>query len=174
MNQLQAEGQMATLPSIVGKMAQAIEHQLSTGDLAELRRISPEEPYTSALWKMLLEYVPESWVGGAKRDEKESQWAALLMGMSMTGGMHRFDIPIGQALAEAGWSELRFVRLLRSRSKRLFEEVRRIARYLSSKSQKANWADIAQLLLNQDGEWAEKHRRRIARDYYRQLNRQKD
>ncbi len=178
MNQSQAEasagGDDPTTSSVVGKIAHAIDQQLSSGDRAELRRISPEEPYTPSLWKMLMSYVPGSWTGGSERDVKERRWAALLMGMSMTSGMHNPGVPLGEALARAGWSELRFVRLLRSRGDRLFEEVRRISQYLNSKSQEANWTDMADLLLNQEGEWAEKHRRRIARHYYHQLYNQEE
>lgn len=163
------ETQQATLDSVVARVAQAIEHQLSTGDVAELRRISPEEPYTPALWKLLLAHVPESWTGGAQRDEKERRWAALFMGMALTTGLHNPGLPLGRALVAAGWSELRFVQLMRDRGTGLVERVRRLAHYLAGKSQQANWADIAQLLFNQEGEWAERHRRHIARDYYRAL-----
>lgn len=158
-----------TRAQVIGKLAHAIEHQLPTGDVAELRRISPDQPYTPALWKLLLSYVPESWVAGADRDCKEARWAAVLMGMAFTAGLHQPGLPLGQALANAGWSELRFVRLLRERGDALTGEVRRVAQYLASKSQSANWADVAALVLDQEGDWAEKNRRRIARSYYRAL-----
>jgi CRISPR system Cascade subunit CasB len=167
-----AEPNAPTTGSVVGKVAYAMEHQLPTGDLAELRRISPDEPYTPALWKLLLSYVPDSWTRGRDQDEKERRWAALFMGMSLAGGSHDPTVPLGRALAKSGWSELRFVRLLRARGDRLFHEVRRVAQYLNSKGQSTNWTDVAQLLLNQEGEWAEKHRLRIARAYYRTLHEQ--
>ncbi len=162
----------STIRSVVGKIAYAMEHHLSNGDLAQLRRTSPENPYTPALWKVLLSYVPESWTKGSRQDEKECRWAAILQGMAMTVGLHSPSTPLGYALAQAGWSDLRFVRLMQARGDSLVKEVRRLASFLASKSQPADWSDIAQLLLNQDGEWAERHRRRIARDYYRALYQQ--
>lgn len=165
----------STIHSVIGKIAYAMEHHLSNGDLAQLRRGSPVTPYTPALWKVLLTYVPPSWTAGAKQDEKERRWATLLMGMAMTAGLHNPNIPLGRALVQAGWSELRFVRLMEARGDGLVKDVRRLASFLSSKSQAADWSDIAQLLFNQEGEWAELHRRRIARDYYKALyEREKD
>jgi len=158
--------------SVIGKTAYAMEHYLSNGDLAQLRRASPATPYTPALWKVLLTHVPPSWTGGPKQDEKERLWAALLQGMAMTTGLHDTNTPLGKALVQAGWSELRFVRLLQARGDGLVKEVRRLASFLASKSQMADWSDAAQLLLNQEGEWAEHHRRRIARKYYQELYQQ--
>lgn len=161
-----------TIQSVIGKIAYAMEDHLSSGDLAQLRRVSPDAPYTPALWKVLLTYVPESWTKGPKQDEKELRWSALLMGMAMTTGLHNPNTPLGRALVEAGWSELRFVRLMQVRGDDLIKDVRRLASFLASKSQPADWSDVAQLLFNQEGEWAERHRRRIARDYYRALYQQ--
>ena len=109
---------------------------------------------------------------GPKQDEKERLWAALLQGMAMTAGLHIPNARLGRALVQAGWSELRFVRLMQARGDVLVKEVRRLASFLSSKSQTVDWSDIAQLLFNQEGEWAERHRRRIARDYYKTLYQQ--
>ena len=78
----------STIHSVVGKIAYAMEHHLSNGDLAQLRRASPAAPYTPALWKILLAYVPETWTRGTRQDEKEGHWAALLQGMAMTAGLH--------------------------------------------------------------------------------------
>jgi len=158
-----------TRRSVVGKVAHAIEHQLGPGDVAALRRLSPGDPAAPALWKLLLTCVPQSWAAGPDRDEKERRWAALFTGMAHAAGLHDPAVPMGRALAEAGWSELRFVRLLRDRDEGLAERVRRLAQYLASKSQRADWTGVANLLLDQDGEWAERHRRDLARDYYRTL-----
>lgn len=165
--------------SLIGKIAQAMKRGaqtsgragFSTGALAELRRIDPEEPYTPALWRTLVGYgIDERWGDGEWREAQEVRWAALLMGMAHTVGLHDPYTSLGEALADAGWSETRFVRLMESRDTRLVEEVRRVAQYLSSKSQKANWTDVADLVLDQDAEWAESQRRKIARNYYRRLS----
>ena len=161
-----------SIRSVIGKIAYAMEHHLSTGDLAQLRRVSPKAPYTPALWKMLLTYVPGSWTGGPNQDEKELLWAAVLQGMAMTTGLHDTNTSLGKALVQGGWSELRFVRLMQVRGDDLITEVRRLASFLASKAQTADWSDVAQLLLNQEGEWADRHRRRIARNYYQTLYQQ--
>ena len=163
-----------SIHKVIGKIAYAMEHHLSNGDLAQLRRASPATPYTPALWKVLLTYVPPSWTYGPKQDEKERLWADLLMGMATTAGLHGSNTPLGRALVQAGWSELRFVRLMQARGDGLIKDVRRLASFLASKSQVSNWSDIAQLLFNQEGEWAERHRRRIARDYYQALYREEN
>ncbi|AWV88250.1 type I-E CRISPR-associated protein Cse2/CasB [Bradymonas sediminis] len=166
-----------TLRSVLGAIAAAFERNaqgqrggLSNGDMAELRRISPDKPYTPALWRILLDFVPDGWVAGPDRDQKERQWATLLMAMAICAGQHDPYKRLGSALAEAGWSELRFVRLLRARDARLEAEVRRLSQYLSSKGTPANFGDLAQLLFHQDGELAENRRRQIARSYYRALH----
>jgi CRISPR system Cascade subunit CasB len=165
--------------SLIGRLAHAMElgasssgrAGFSTGDLAELRRIDPAQPYTPALWRTLIAYdIDDGWGDGTLRETLEERWAALLMGMAYTVGLHDPSLGLGTALAEAGWSETRFVRLMESRDKRLTEEIRRVAQYLSAKSQPANWAQVAGLVLDQDSDWAERQRRKIARDYYRRLN----
>jgi len=158
-----------TRRSVVGAAAQAISTWLPRGDVAELRRLSPHDPAAPAVWKLLIGCVPESWRAGPEREERERRWAALFMGMAHAAGLHNPSVPLGRALAEAGWSELRFVRLMRDTGDGLVDRVRRMAQYLSSKAQQADWTGVADLLLDQDGEWAERHRRAIARDYYRAL-----
>lgn len=163
-----------TLASTLGAIAVAMESAgkkgaLSTGDMAELRRISPDAPYTPALWRILLSYVPEEDLTGPARDQKERQWATLLMAMATCAGQHDLHAWFGAALAHAGWSELRFVRLLRARDAQLDLEVRRLAQFLASKGEKANFVDLARLIFWQHGDPAEKIRRDIARSYYRAL-----
>lgn len=166
-----ATQQDTSLYSVVGKISAMIADVLAAGELAGLRRSSSHEPFTPALWKVLLSCVPDRWTEGSKRDERELQWAALLTGMAICKGLHNPSLAFGKALATAGWSELRFVRLMKARDEKLSLETRRVAVYLASKMQEANWTDIANLLLDQKGEWAERHRRRIARDYYAALYR---
>lgn len=154
----------------VGKIASMMEQKgsLSRGDLAELRRISPDEPFTPALWRLLLMLnLDESrW---HQQEIWERRWAALFMGMAHCIGLHSYQTSFGQALAEAGWSELRFVQLMRARDETLEKHLRRVARFLSSKHQKANWTDVAWLLFAQTGKAAEDVRLNISRNYYRKL-----
>ena len=83
--------------------------------------------------------------------------------------MHGLHVPgrrLGRALAAAGLSELRFVRLLRARERQLLSEVRTAARYLAARAEPVDWVDFARLVLSHDTKRAESVRRGIARDYY--------
>lgn len=156
-----------TVHKIAGYMSRGpYEGGISTGDLAELRRVDPSSPFTPALWKILLNFVADH---DKLSPEQERRWAMLLMAMGTCAGLHDSNTPFGKALAQAGWSELRFVRLMEARGDSLTKEVRRLAQYLASKNQSADWSDAAWLLFVQDGDKAEDIRQNIARDYYKQL-----
>ncbi len=161
------------LRKAVGTIARRMgtEGGMSSGQLAELRRISPENPFTPALWKLLYEYdLQDAWMG-LDQNTYERRMATLLMGMAHCAGLHDYGTPLGRALAESGWSELRFVRLMEARGETLEALIRRLAQYLSSKGQPANWVNVAWLLLGQDRDHAETTRLRISRDYYGALYR---
>lgn len=156
----------ANLDTVVGKIASMMQPGqgfLGTGELAELRRISPEQPFTPSLWRILLSLN----VDASETDERK--WASLLMSMAICAGLHDYKTSLGKALAEAGWSDLRFAQLMKARGKALELQLRRVAQFLASKNQKANWADIRKLIFYQNGDWAEEHRIRIARNYYKTL-----
>lgn len=162
-----------TLRSAVGKMALAVDSgdYLDSGDVAELRRISPDQPVTPALWKLIIDLELEGSPYWLDRETREDRWATLAMGLASAPGLHNYDTPLGEALAESGWSELRFVRLVRASGEHLTEEVRRMAKFLASKDQEADWTDVGHLLFSQTGDPAESYRRQVARDYYSALQR---
>lgn len=165
------EDERPRLGTSVGKAAGLLGSEaLSNGDRAALRRISPDAPFTPALWKVLHRLGQDETPGPLRQETWERRWATLLMGMafcvSPSSNLHEYSVPLGRALFEAGWSELRFVRLLRARGEALEVELRRVAQYLASKSQPANWADMAYLLFYQHGSADEDIRLAIARDYY--------
>lgn len=142
---------------------------LSTGEMAELRRIAPDQPFTPALWRVLLSLDLDKSPEWYSQQTWERRWATLLMGMAHCIGLHDYNISLGQALAEAGWSELRFVKLMRARDETLEKHLRRVAQFLSSKNQHANWTDVARLLFYQSGKTGEDIRLSISRNYYRTL-----
>lgn len=165
-----SEGFGKRLNKAVGSVAHRMQSgALSTGDLAELRRISPEAPVTPTLWRLLYELDEAEATGPTA----ERRWATLFMGMAYCAELHDYDVPLGRALAAAGWSEVRLTRLLEERhERRLATRIRRMAQYLANKKQKANWADVARLLFFRSGEYAENVRLNIARAYYATLYRQ--
>ena len=148
------------------------EKGLSNADEAALRRIDPDTPVTPTLWKVLFDLEQDEAPDGVDQTTWEQRWATLLMGMAHCAGLHDYDVSLGQALAEATWSETRFVRLLEADDETLPVLLRRMAQYLASKQQPANWDDVRQLLFVQSGEAAEDVRLRIARPYYRTLHAQ--
>lgn len=167
-----SEDRPQKLARSIGKMARmmATDGALGTGALAELRRISPQKPFTPSLWRLLLDLdEAEPW-GGLERNIYERRMATLAMGMAFCAGLHSYKVPLGRALAEAGWSELRFVRLMEARGETLETLIRRMAQFLASKSQPANWVDVGWLLIGQDWDSAEETRLRIARSYYGTLH----
>lgn len=155
--------------SAVGKIAFSVRpdaHVLSSGELAELRRISADDPYAPVLWRLLLDLGLDASPAWINQDLWERRWATIMMGMAIASDLHDYSTPLGRALAESGWSQIRFVRLLRADGETLEKAVRQVATYLSSKSQKANWTDVAKLLFHQTGDTAKDIRLKIARTYY--------
>jgi CRISPR system Cascade subunit CasB len=145
--------------------------QLSNGDLAALRRISPRAPITPALWRVLHHFeIADAPYATSEQEQAdyERKWAVLLMGMAHCAGMHdgsKDGVSFGRALAEAGWSEQRFVQLLETPPDRLGVQIRRVAQFLAAKNQSADWSGVYWLLFLK-GEKAEKTRLGLARSYY--------
>jgi CRISPR system Cascade subunit CasB len=160
--------------NIIGKTATMMQKEgaLSTGEMADLRRISPDEPFTPALWRLLMMLNLDESPGWIRREQWERRWATLFMGMAHCAGLHKYEISLGEALAESGWSELRFVQLMRAKDETLETHLRRVAQFLASKNQEANWTDVARLLFFQTGEAGEKIRLSISRGYYSKLYKQ--
>jgi CRISPR system Cascade subunit CasB len=78
---------------IVEKIAKMMTNgNLSTGDLAELRRISPEEPFTPPLWRVLLIFDLDNAPAWINQKQWERHWATLMMGMAHCSGLHEYNI----------------------------------------------------------------------------------
>ncbi len=155
----------------VGQIAGLLSGEgfLSTGEIATLRRVDPECPVTPALWRVLgqtRQLDAPTWIAQA---DWERRWGLLILGMAHVPGLHRYEVSLGDALARAGWSEMRFVRLMEADADALPVLIRRMAQYLASKEQPANWDDVRQLLFSVDRDYGEDVRLRIARSYYRTL-----
>jgi CRISPR system Cascade subunit CasB len=141
------------------------------GQLAELRRLQPEAPRGAAFWRLLLDHAPES-VGNPAL---ECDWAVVLRGMALMVPYHQPSEDdargaMGEALAKAGVSELRFLRLVRAGRDQLPDELRRLARLMASRGEGFDWGDAFWLLRTASADGAERVRRNIARDYYRKLH----
>ena len=89
------------------------EGALSPGDLAELRRMKPTTgDLPPALWRLL---TSKDLTGVlVPKEDHERAFAVLIGTMAQPGVLGPNPLPIGRALAEANYSEQRFVRLLRA------------------------------------------------------------
>jgi CRISPR system Cascade subunit CasB len=101
------------------------------------------------------------------------RWATVIQAMAL-GTKPSEDVSqerAGKSLAEAGYSESRFARLLAAHGETFRDQIVLLARYMNGKQARFSWADLGELVLVEG--WneprADKLRFRIARDYYREL-----
>ncbi len=160
-----------TLTAIVCELVRDIG-DLSSRELAELRRMAPDTPDATAFWRLLPRYDNRTF---------DRKWALIMHGIAlMTGTADRRSAHnktrIGRALFLGGetkrttafYSETRLNRLLTARGPMLYVLLARLFRMLASANQVFDWHEMAYFILN-DGyneEQAEEARRRIARAYY--------
>jgi CRISPR system Cascade subunit CasB len=159
-----------SLTSLIGRIAFAVDGVLPTGDVAELRRLDPRDPASPAFFKLMLSMVEPSLdlpPDGPTRDAVERRWAAVFQTTATLAGLHQPQRRLGDALAAAGYSELRLVRLLRAQPEMLPREVRTCSHFLAAKAEPSNLAELARLLVTTDPDKSGSLRRGIARAYYR-------
>lgn len=167
--------------SIAGQLARP---DFTRGELAELRRMDPDEPDAAAFWRLLSRFDQTG------SDDWERRWGLVLHGLALmtpassddgTGdaprpSAHDPTVPVGLALFQGGvpgrtrafYSESRLNRLLTSRGPMTRVLLARLFRMLAGANQPFNWRQMATLILS-DGryeEQAERVRRQIARTYY--------
>lgn len=164
--------EVGRLASAIGAIAVSIEKNLSPGDVAELRRLTHRDPGGPAFWKLWASIIEpnEVFAKGTSSESRQSRWAAILGAMAQLGGLHDPRIRLGTALAEAGFSELRLVRLLRAHESVLLDLLRPTAAFLSSKGVSCNQAQLAELVLSDGQPQDDAVRRRIARDFYSSIH----
>lgn len=160
--------QAGDLGRLVGHLAHLVARALSPGDVAQLRRMTEADPHCPAFWRIAATALEPAGAlpQGALRDEAERRWAVLLNAMALGADLHAPRAPLGRALAQAGYSDLRFVRLLRARGSAFADAARSAARYLAAKATPFDFRDFARLVLSEGRADEETVRRRIARTYY--------
>ncbi|MBF0627556.1 MAG: type I-E CRISPR-associated protein Cse2/CasB [Magnetococcales bacterium] len=137
---------------------------LGTGEMAELRRWRYGGAVQPAAWRLLARFAKAS---GAMSLESENRWLAVLSGMAhMSPAPHRPGEKPGKILAEAGYSENRFHKLLNSQGDAFFDAVERTCRFLRAKGVSMDWSRFARFILTRDPDQAEEQRRQLARDYF--------
>lgn len=137
---------------------------LDPGGLAELRRLRPEDAGGPTFWRLM-----NRWEGEpadepeALRAWRERRCAALFSAIAKGFGLP--SKPLGRALGEIGFAELRLTRLLHASDESLLNEVRTAVHYLVSQGLSADPNDIAGLL-GLNSTHPERLRRRIARSFF--------
>ncbi|HRX71533.1 MAG: type I-E CRISPR-associated protein Cse2/CasB [Candidatus Competibacteraceae bacterium] len=159
-----------SLARLIGKVAAIIgSENFPTGERAALKRLTPDRSPSLVFYRFCFQHLPDGW------QRQMSAWQAALAGLALMGtSAHNPKRPLGQALAEQRYSEARLERLLAAQDDVLYTLTLRVARFLAAKGESVNWLDLSQLLLAQDREKCEAVRLRIAGDYYRYYNNEKD
>ena len=167
-----------TTVSLARSIAQLADH--GRGDLAELRRMDPDQPDAAVFWRLL---APHDLLGNPVI---ESKWALILHGIALmtptTGGgddrriAHNRSVPVGRALflggeaqrEQAFYSESRLNRLLTARGPMLRTLLARMFRMLAASGASFNWREMAWFILNEGYKEEEAHKSRIeiARAYF--------
>lgn len=151
------------LNSLVPKLAGVLASpQFPRGDLAALRRMSPESP-PLVFWRIMNDYVPENMRGSEAR---ENLWVVLLNGMAiMAPEIHSYDPRYAVGAVFSSFPEQRINHFLRSKGKNLSDQIRLLARLCGSKGIPVDWTTLGYLIFSKNTIQEEKTKRAIAKDY---------
>jgi hypothetical protein len=160
------DGRMGATMEVVAGWLGTVVHRLGTGDVAELRRLDPDDPSAAVFWR-LVAAMPDDGNGAPWQAERERRFAVILRTFAELRDVHRSGRRLGAVLAEAGLDERRLLQLLRSRRTALAHAIRTTCHFLASKGATADAMGLARLVLSEDEPWEDDERRRLARDYFR-------
>lgn len=162
-----------TLAKVIARLSSRLDpDRIGSGAYAELRRIAGDA-LPPQFWYVYLAEVPRDWrEPDGKIDARHDwAWAGLMRAMVGMGPQsHGFGLDFGKALADTGYSEARFVRLLRAGNENLARELRVAGQWLARAGvRRVNWVQPAGLFRWGPGRSAHTSgtRHRIARDYFR-------
>jgi CRISPR system Cascade subunit CasB len=160
----------STLGSRINLLAGVIgSSRYPSGDRASLKRWAPGQPIPLAFYRLWLRHVSEDLPNEAQTEA----WMTLAWGLAISGeASHDPKRPLGQALAESGFSEGRLERLLSAPDDVRIELFMSAVRFLAAKGERFDWSEAARFLLAVDAAKRESIHRRIAQAYYRQLSQQ--
>ena len=133
------------------------------GDLAELRRLDTDQPSAPAFFRILARVAPEAGPDAMRR------YANFLRILALKPEVLTDD-RLGTVMAQTGVSESRVQRLLTARGGAMGDQLRLIAHRLANAGN-LPWRGFSDLLLTKDEKHADDNRLRIARDYWRALDR---
>jgi len=136
--------------------------EVGASDAAHLKLTEIHQRPSVAFLRVAYRYLPERW------ENQTRPWMAITSGIAwMSPRSHQGGLSVGQVLAEHGYSETRFERLL-SADPTIFPMLLvRTAYFLATKQTPVDWIEFAHLALEQDQVELERIRMTIARDFYR-------
>lgn len=155
-----------SLPARIARLSHMIsaEHY-PTGDRAALKRYSPGSAIPLAFYRLWLKHMEE------ELPDNIGVWATFAFGLAIMGKeAHQPGRPLGQVLAEAGYSEARLDQILASEGDVRVKLFTSMVRFLAAKGEGFNWTDAARFLLTGDEDKREAIHRQIASDFYRTLS----
>ncbi len=158
------------LNAIIAKLSAIIgsEHYPSS-DRAALKRYSPGAPVPLAFYRLWLKHIDDEIPSNL------SAWATVTFGLAYMGkSSHKPERSLGQALAEAGYSEARLEQMFAADHQVLIRLFTGMIRFLATKGEGFNWTTAARLVLTGDKEKLEAIHKKIASDYYRSLFQSKE
>jgi CRISPR type I-E-associated protein CasB/Cse2 len=157
-----------SLESRVGAIVRLLTRPRAVGLAAELRRMRPGDVGCAAFWKIRMSHLEDGLNGSEEHMAGlERRWGIILSVLASMADLHRPKLPFGAALADAGVSECRVLKLLHARGDALADAVRAVCHQLAAARQHADLTDMARLVLSEGRNDEETARRRIARAYYR-------
>jgi len=139
---------------------------ISNGERAALKRMALDGPAPLALHRLLLAQVDDPW----QAERWLTDWRTLICALAIQrDGGYNPATPFGAALAEARFAEIRLERLLAASEETLRALALRAARQVAAKGIACDWRQFADLLFAGTPDFRERINTRIARDYYRIL-----
>lgn len=153
-------------PEQISVLAEAVQ-RCSSGEQAQLRRMTIDALQPPIFWKLLLEHVPDAW----NSPEHEAAWTVILQGMSLqalSGPVHDVGCSLGTVLGRLseGGTEARFIRLLQAPGRVFFDLLRHMLRFLARKRLAVDWHGLAWLCLAPNEEKRLERCRQLAREFY--------
>ena len=153
---------------------------ITTGDIAGLRRLNSRRPTEAAFWKI----CSDIGLGEIYDDDLLASWAIMVriiasgtkVGDEDTTGPHNGNDYLGKILAQQGYSENRFKTLLNADEESLIPITERMCSFLHSKGATFNCNDVARLILTPHHDESRRNQNRlwIARNYYPELYQQQN
>lgn len=164
-----APAEPAKLAHTIAALAGVVGHErYPAADRAALKRWAPGQPVPLAFYRLWLRHLGEE----PPHEAQTEAWMTLAWGLAISGeGSHDPKRPLGQALAESGFSEGRLERLLSAPDDVRIELFMSAVRFLAAKGERFDWTQAARFLLTVDAAKRESIHRCIALGYYRNFER---